>query len=82
MKEATGELSTTMIAVVAIAAILTIFTVVLLPYLKGSITSRLHCVDAYGCNNCSGGKCDCKYTDDAGSEFDVRCTDPSYEGGS
>jgi len=60
MKEATGELSTTVIAVVAIAAILTLFTTVLLPYLQSSIASRMHCSDAYGCTNCTGGKCDCK----------------------
>ena len=82
MKEATGELSTTMIAVVAIAAILTIFTVILLPYLRESIQSRLHCVDAYGCTECSNGKCKCKYTTGEGTaqqEHDIRCTDPNHE---
>lgn len=73
MKEATGELSTTMIAVVAIAAVLTIFTTLLLPYLKTSIESRMHCVDAYGCTDCSGGRCNCSY-DDGDEVKTVRCT--------
>lgn len=79
MKEATGELSTTVIAVVAIAAVLTLFTTILLPYLKGSISSRMHCSDAYGCTNCTGGKCECKYDDESGNTHTVRCTDPNHE---
>lgn len=83
MKEATGELSTTVIAVVAIAAVLTIFTTILLPYLQSSISARMHCSDAYGCTNCSGGKCECFYdeTDASGGvvQKTVRCTDPSYD---
>ena len=81
MKEATGELSTTMIAVVAIAAVLTLFTVVLLPYLKSSIASRMHCTDAYGCINCANGKCECTYDTDTGGQATVRCTDPNHDGG-
>ena len=61
MKEATGELSTTMIAIVAIAAILTVFTLILLPNIRNSIRARMHCADAYACN-CSDGKtCKCSY---------------------
>ena len=79
MKEATGELSTTMIAIVAIAAVLTIFTAFLLPYLRSTIQSRMHCADAYGCTNCKDGRCDCKYDDDKGQGQTVRCTDPNSE---
>lgn len=43
MKEATGELSTTVIAIVAIAAILAIFTVLLLPMLKKQIALTQAC---------------------------------------
>ncbi len=78
MKEATGELSTTVIAVVAIAAVLTIFTTVLLPYLKTSITARMHCSDAYSCN-CpnDGGRCTCLYDDGEEIGKEVRCTNPN-----
>lgn len=77
MKEATGELSTTVIAVVAIAAVLTIFTTVLLPYLKTSITARMHCTDAYNCS-CpdDGGRCTCTY-DDGEEQKTVMCTNPN-----
>ena len=50
MKEATGELSTTVIAIVAIAAIATIFTVFLLPILRSNI------VLGQACNNGPGYK--------------------------
>lgn len=43
MKEATGELSTTVIAIVAIAAILAVFTVFLLPMLKAQIALTQAC---------------------------------------
>lgn len=81
MKEATGELSTTVIVVVAIAAVLTIFTTILLPYLKTSISARMHCADAYGCV-CpdDGSRCDCKYDDEDGNEQAVKCTNPDSEG--
>jgi hypothetical protein len=83
MKEATGELSTTVIAVVAIAAVLTIFTTLLLPYLKSSITSRMHCSDASNCT-CpeDGGRCTCyydEYNEDGtfAATKEVRCTNPN-----
>ena len=81
MKEATGELSTTMIAVVAIAAVLTIFTVILLPYLKSQISARMHCTDAV-CDCSAGGKiCDCTYIKvegDSETEVSVKCQNPDY----
>lgn len=43
MKEATGELSTTVIAIVAIAAILAVFTVFLLPTLRAQIALTQAC---------------------------------------
>ena len=78
MKEATGELSTTMIAVVAIAAVLTIFTVVLLPYLRTSLNSRMHCADATCDPKCTDATCACKYINDKGVEEDVRCNNPNH----
>ena len=55
MKEATGELSTTVIAVVAIAAVLTIFSMILLPSLKASLTARTYCSSAVNCSGCTDG---------------------------
>ena len=61
MKEATGELSTTVIAIVAIAAILTIFTTLLLPTLRNQIAARMHCADAICPTNCTSNKCNCTW---------------------
>ena len=81
MKEATGELSTTVIAVVAIAAILALFTGLLLPSLRSSIQSRLHCSEAYGCNCTGNGTCQCFYdeVDNTGTTVtkNVNCDDPN-----
>ena len=78
MKEATGELSTTMIAVVAIAAVLTIFTVVLLPYLRSSLRSRLHCADATCSADCVDATCPCTYINENGDSESVTCNNPNH----
>ena len=78
MKEATGELSTTMIAVVAIAAVLTIFTVVLLPYLRTSLNSRMHCADATCPVDCDTATCACTYIDEGGAATPVTCNNPNH----
>ena len=71
MKEATGELSTTVIAVVAIAAIAAIFTAFILPGLKGTILAKTHCASAINCKtsecNGSGGDMSCEYYDEKGN---------------
>lgn len=51
MKEATGELSTTAIAIVAIAAILAIFTTLLLPMLRRQIALTQACNSGPGYND-------------------------------
>lgn len=61
MKEATGELSTTVIAVVAIAAVLGIFTAFLLPSLRASLRARTYCSSSTQCGACTDGKMDCHY---------------------
>ena len=61
MKEATGELSTTVIAVVAIAAVLGIFTAFLLPSLRASLRARTYCSSATQCTACQDGKQECHY---------------------
>ena len=48
MKEATGELSTTVIAIVAIAAIAGLFTVFLLPMLRANIVLGQACGNGAG----------------------------------
>ncbi len=60
MKEATGELSTTVIAIVAIAAIAGLFTVFLLPMLRANI------ILGQACGNGAGYKQD-------GEKYKVSC---------
>ncbi len=61
MKEATGELSTTVIAIVAIAAILAVFTVFLLPTLRAQIALTQACSNGpdYHVTNKDGSKIEC-----------------------
>lgn len=67
MKEASGELSMTAIAVVAIGAIAVIFTTLIMPQIKKTITRNANCSQAYDCTSPdSNGKATCKYLDDAG----------------
>lgn len=65
MKEATGELSTTVIAVVAIAAVAAIFTAILLPSLRAQLRARTYCSAAYDCTPCEDGKRTCHYYEEA-----------------
>ena len=79
MKDATGELSMTAIAVVAIAAIAMVFSQLIWPTIKDNITRSAKCSQAYACD-CDAGKvgdlCACKYYDEAKTtELDVKCPD-------
>ena len=87
MKEASGELSMTAVAVVAIAAVGVIFTTLIWPGIKKSLAHNTACASAYGCN-CDGSKCDCKVviadgqscgdvgaTIDSGSVCNITCSD-------
>lgn len=73
MKEATGELSTTVIAIVAIAAIATLFTVFLLPTLRSNIVLGQACNNGPGFNqtNDDNSKIDC---DGAAGASTWKCT--------
>ena len=75
MKEATGELSNTVITVVAIAAILTLFTVFLYPSLRAAIRARTYCQSSVQCGPCDGGEMECHfYNDDMSvSEDTIMC---------
>lgn len=68
MKEASGELSMTAIAIVAIGAIAVIFTTLILPQIKKTITRNANCSQAYDCTTPdSDGKATCKYLDESGA---------------
>lgn len=73
MKDATGELSMTAVAVVAIAAISVVFTTLIWPSIKSNIVRSTHCTEAHYCDCSSGNICDCKYMDTDGNEVDVKC---------
>ena len=49
MKEASGELSMTAVAVVAIGALVAIFTTLILPSIKTSLAHNTACSNAYAC---------------------------------
>lgn len=53
MKEASGELSMTAVAIVAIAAVGGIFMAFVWPNLKGSLQAKTQCQSAFDCGNCS-----------------------------
>lgn len=78
MKEATGELSTTVITVVAIAAILSLFTVFLYPQLKGAILARIHCAEAVACEG-TGNDRKCRFYDDEITLNEIVITCPEQD---
>jgi len=53
MKEASGELSMTAVAIVAIAAVGGIFMAFVWPNLKGSLQAKTRCQSAFNCSACS-----------------------------
>lgn len=64
MKDATGELSMTAIAVVAIAAIGLLFTTLIWPTIKVNIMRSTYCSSAFNCQcPTGGGMCNCQYCD-------------------
>ena len=65
MKEASGELSMTAIAVVAIAAVGIVFTTLVWPSMKNGIERSTNCAQAFNCV-CTD-KCICSYTDKTGA---------------
>lgn len=67
MKDATGELSMTAIAVVAIAAIGVVFTTLIWPNIKANITRSTYCSQAYNCTG-NGTLLTCTYIDADGRE--------------
>ena len=76
MKEASGELSMTAITVVAIAAIAVVFTTLIWPGIRATITRNTNCAQAYNCSDCEGGMCTCNYGE-AGDE--VQCPEQKID---
>ena len=54
MKEASGELSMTAVAVVAIAAVGVLFTTLVWPSVKKSLAHNSACASAYACKDVNG----------------------------
>jgi len=88
MKDATGELSMTAVAVVAIAAIALLFQQFVWPVIQRNIQTNAYCSQTISCE-CGKGKktdaevgtvtsssdktCSCIYTDDQGKTHGVLC---------
>ena len=79
MKEASGELSMTTIAVVAIAAIGVLFTTLIWPSIKANITRSTQCSQAFNCTG-DGEMQECHYCKDeaCASTTTVQCPNPNY----
>ena len=62
MKDATGELSMTAVAVVAIAAISVVFSTLIWPTIKANIMRSTYCSQAFNCQPTnSDGMYECNY---------------------
>ena len=82
MKEASGELSMTAVAVVAIAAVGVLFTTLIWPSIKGALTANAHCSSAVNCDCGTDGNnktCECEYYGEDGklAEDKVTCKNPN-----
>lgn len=75
MKEASGELSMTAVAAIAIGAIAVIFTTLILPSLRTNITRNAQCAQAYNCTAPTGTDkfAQCYYLDENSEEKPVKC---------
>ena len=81
MKDATGELSMTAIAVVAIAAVAGIFTIFIYPRIRASLINSAACQSAV-CQNCGtdAATCDCNPIDQNTGEMredTIKCPNPN-----
>ena len=82
MKEASGELSMTAIAVVAIAAVGVLFTTLIFPSIKGGLQASQRCSSSFNCNcgdNGDNKMCTCNYYDKDGNVANgsVECENPN-----
>ena len=84
MKDATGELSMTAVAVVAIAAIGVVFSTLIWPTIKANIQRSMHCSQAFNCDctNPGNGICTCSYYDANNTlQTNLTCPDNSTKAG-
>ena len=78
MKDATGELSMTAVAVVAIAAIAALFSTLIWPAIRQNVLRSTYCSAATNCV-CpdDGGMCECEYCpNDGDGVSSITCDDP------
>lgn len=75
MKDATGELSMTAVAVVAIAAISVVFSTLIWPTIRQNIMRQTYCTQSFNCTNCNDGVCTCQYYDEENNIQSVQCPD-------
>ena len=76
MKDATGELSMTAVAVVAIAAIGVVFTTLIWPNIRQNILRSTYCSQAFECTDGNvEGMQTCKYctNDDCTNTAEISC---------
>lgn len=80
MKEATGELSMTAVAVVAIVAVGALISAFVIPNMKNSLERKTLCSGAYACGTCTNGTMYCTVQktskNEAGQE--TTTTDTNY----
>ncbi len=82
MKEASGELSMTAVAVVAIAAIGVLFTTLIWPNIKGALLRNQRCSSATNCvcATADAARCTCQYIGEDGkvvTNDTVECDNPN-----
>ena len=78
MKEATGELNMTVIAVVAIVGIGALFATLILPRLRSNLANSSKCSDA-ACSQseCGTNKtCSCDWVNEEGTVERINCKNP------
>lgn len=81
MKEASGELSMTAVAVVAIAAIAVVFSTLIWPTIRSNILRSTYCSQAYNCVDNGDGSATCTYcaNEDCSEEAEVICQSNTVE---
>ena len=73
MKEATGELNMTVIAIVAIAAVGAFFYAFIWPAIQRSVKNNTRCSDAICPSSCTSGTCECQWINDNGVAETIHC---------
>lgn len=84
MKEASGELSMTAVAVVAIAAVGVLFTTLIWPSIKNSLVAGTRCASAFNCcddatESFTAKSCKCDYYGENGNVITDGVTCPNND---